>query len=80
MQTRSPAMTRQLTKDAARYFAKDAYHLSLHNGITVTENKTGQYGLLFISRSFTDAAKFYQIEQAETDIVFNIRVAKSWLY
>ena len=69
-------MTRQLTKSAARYFAKDAYLLSVYNGIEQTGIKPALYGPLSISRS----DGFYTITQSETGLSFTVKIARSWLY
>lgn len=66
---------RNLDKSAARYFAQNAYKLSVYNGIEQVSATTQQYGFLTITRN----DGYYHVDQQSTGIAFDIKIAKSWI-
>ena len=66
---------KSLTATPARNMARSVYRLLMVYGMKQLETNTVEYGLCFVSR----IGNAYQIEQAETGIVFNVSIANAWL-
>ena len=66
---------KSLTATKAIHLARSVYRLLIMYGMKQLEINTVEYGLCFVSR----IGNAYQIEQAETGIVFNVSIANAWL-